>query len=132
MTMKTFDQSVRICDMWGVYSGGALLLALFLSLVSAGCAHQGLRTPDARGGIPVRFTYEDSKAREVFLVANFTRWKPQPMSKTGQTWSLEISLAPGRYLYAFLVNGQIWQADPGALLFDDDGFGKRNSVLIVQ
>lgn len=54
------------------------------------------------------------------------------MVKKQGTWLIELALPPGRYLYAFLVDGGEWQTDPGAVLFDDDGFGKKNSVLIVE
>jgi len=31
----------------------------------------------------------------------------------------------------FVVDGARWVADPAALAFEDDGFGGRNSLLIV-
>jgi 1,4-alpha-glucan branching enzyme len=110
-----------------------LTTAFCLGLLLFGCAHQWQQTGEARDArIPVRFTHEDLRAKEVSLVADFTGWKPQMMTKSGETWSLEFPLPPGRYLYAFLVNGRTWKPDPWALLFDEDSFGKKNSVLIVE
>jgi hypothetical protein len=54
------------------------------------------------------------------------------MARQGQAWTLTVFLAPGRYHYAFLIDGRRWQPDPGALLFEDNGFGGENSVLIVE
>ena len=47
-------------------------------------------------------------------------------------WSLELSLPEGRYEYGFLVDGQRVIPDPRALIHQDDGFGNRNSVLILR
>jgi 1,4-alpha-glucan branching enzyme len=82
--------------------------------------------------VPVRFAYEAARAKEVSVVGDFTRWKPLPMKRSGQTWFLEIALPPGRYLYAFLVDKRIWQPDPWATSFDEGSLGKKNSVLIVE
>ena len=129
--MKVLDQFLK----WGHRRSGyamALLIAFCIPLLFAGCSQNWLQIRETPSGLPVHFTYEAPHAKDVAIVADFTKWKPQPMSRQGGTWSLEVSLAPGRYLYAFLVNGKVWQPDPGALLIDDDGFGKINSVLIVE
>ncbi len=38
----------------------------------------------------------------------------------------------GRHGYVFFVDGERFLVDPEALLHEDDGFGRVNSVLIVD
>ena len=40
-------------------------------------------------------------------------------------------LAPGRYMYKFVVDGTNWKQDPTAKESADDGFGGKNSVVVV-
>jgi hypothetical protein len=54
------------------------------------------------------------------------------MNKDKNTWTLRLSLLPGRYPYLFLINDQISKLDPGAGLTEDSGFGTRNSILVVE
>lgn len=109
-----------------------LLTVLCLIVSASGCSQLRQPIPEKPEKVFINFRYEHPAAKNVAIVANFTRWTPRPMVRTGGIWSFQISLPPGRYLYAFLVDGQAWHLDPGAMLFDDDDFGKRNSVLLVE
>jgi 1,4-alpha-glucan branching enzyme len=40
-------------------------------------------------------------------------------------------MAPGRYQYKFVVNGTDWKTDPAAKETADDGYGGKNSVVVV-
>ena len=42
-----------------------------------------------------------------------------------------MPLRAGRYTYAFLLDGRLWVPDPTAPLAPEDGFGRRNSVVVV-
>lgn len=106
-------------------------VAASLVMVLSGCAHQMLEARGA-GGPAVRFSFEAPQAKEVSIVADFTGWRPISMKRTGGTWSFEIPLPPGRYVYGFLVDRRSWEPDPWATLLDEDSFGKRNSVLVVE
>jgi 1,4-alpha-glucan branching enzyme len=46
-------------------------------------------------------------------------------------WATVVQLAPGRYRYAYLVNGVEWRADPAAPTAIDDEFGAPSSVVTV-
>jgi cyclomaltodextrinase len=46
-------------------------------------------------------------------------------------WTAVVPLAPGRYRYAFLLDGSHWVADPAAPAARDDEFGAASSVLTV-
>jgi hypothetical protein len=52
-------------------------------------------------------------------------------SSNGQTWEVEVGLAPGRYTYAFVVDGQLAR-DPAAAQSAHDDFGTPSSVLLVK
>lgn len=46
-------------------------------------------------------------------------------------WELSVDLSPGRHPYKFVVDGTTWITDATAPEFEDDGFGGKNSVLLV-
>ncbi|MCU0619520.1 MAG: glycogen-binding domain-containing protein, partial [Gemmatimonadaceae bacterium] len=46
-------------------------------------------------------------------------------------WSVVLQLAPGRYRYAFLVDGATWRADPAQELVRDADFGVPTSEVVV-
>ena len=43
-----------------------------------------------------------------------------------------MELEKGRHAYAFLVDGKRLVSDPAALLGEEDGFGNRNSILVIE
>jgi hypothetical protein len=71
-------------------------------------------------------------AQSVTVVGNFNGWDATPLSdKDGDgIWTASISLPPGRYEYAFVVDGRWWGQDP---LADEyvRSFGEYNSVRYV-
>lgn len=83
----------------------------------------------------VKFVLVAPQAKAVSLVGDFNRWDttatPMTRTPTGGTWSVTLPLTPGRHLYAFVVDGTQWVADPAAPLSPEDGFGAANSVLLV-
>ena len=83
----------------------------------------------------VKFVLVAPQAKEVALVGDFNRWDasatPMTRTPTGGTWSVTLPVAPGRHLYAFVVDGTQWLADPTAPLAPEDGFGAANSVLLL-
>jgi predicted ribosomally synthesized peptide with SipW-like signal peptide len=87
------------------------------------------------GDVPVKFTYHAPAASAVAIVGDFNRWRPGGLplrhSADGKSWEIEIPLAPGRYVYSFLVDGKLAR-DPGAPQVRDDDFGSPNSVLMVK
>lgn len=70
----------------------------------------------------------------VALVGDFNDWDSTrtPMRAAQRdVWTAVVPLAPGRYRYAFLVNGSRWLADPTAPRAPDDEFGAPSSVVTV-
>lgn len=88
---------------------------------------------ESGGSNPFQFVLVAPRATSVALVGDFNDWDPAraPMQTAEGVWATTIPLAPGRYRYAFLVNGVEWRADPDAPRARDDEFGTPSSVITV-
>jgi len=79
--------------------------------------------------------FEAPGAEKVGLVGDFNQWgkKELPIASKNNDgkWVFELELTPGRYQYAFEVNGKKWLPDPRAKGIIPDGFGGINSVLYI-
>lgn len=76
---------------------------------------------------PTVFSCCADDARAVSLVGTFNDWNPDatPMSRNpAGEWTVRLELAPGRYEYKFVVDGQ-WCCEPG---YDDASFNSADSV----
>jgi len=91
-------------------------------------------SPGGNGADAFQFVLVAPQAASVSLVGDFNDWDPSraPMhAARGGVWATVVSLPPGRYRYAFLVNGVEWRADPSAPLARDDEFGSPSSVVTI-
>ena len=80
----------------------------------------------------VRLEFSKPGAQSVAIAGSFNSWQPEQAKTTGNGgWVKELSIAPGRYEYMFVVDGQ-WMADPNAKEFTPNPFGGQNSVLFVN
>jgi hypothetical protein len=77
---------------------------------------------------------EAGDATSLSVVGDFNDWDMHatPMTLDGGVWSVTLTLSPGRHVYAFVVNGSRWRADPRAPRAADSDFGRPGSVLFVQ
>ncbi len=84
--------------------------------------------------VPVTFRLVDLGAKRVAVCGGFNGWmpdsKPLKLTSAGH-WETTLSLAPGRYEYKFVVDGQ-WIPDPHAVENTWNEFGTLNSVIEVQ
>ena len=80
----------------------------------------------------VEFRLSMPQARTVCVVGTFNNWdtKRTPMKKDATGWKANVPLAPGRYEYRFVADGQ-WLSDPNAKESVGNDFGSTNSVLVV-
>ena len=94
------------------------------------------------------FQYEAPAARQVNLAGDFpdNEWlkdgtKVDIMFDDGThgdlvaddgIWSLVKDLSPGRYQYKFVVDRNSWFTDPNGLETTDDGYGGKNSIVVVK
>ena len=96
----------------------------------------------------ILFQYDAPSARHVNLAGNFpdNEWlkqgdKVDMMHDDGKNgdriardgiWSIVKVLPSGRYEYKFVVDRNSWTRDPNAFDAIDDGYGGKNSVVIVK
>jgi len=82
-----------------------------------------------------QFVLVAPRATRVSLVGDFNDWDATrtPMRRTGTEalWTAVVPLVPGRYHYAFFVDGSRWLADPSAPVARDEDYGAPSSVLTV-
>jgi len=71
----------------------------------------------------------NDKAKTVFLTGNFNNWSINtlPMTPTDSGWRAVVKLAPGKYWYKFIVDGE-WLTDKDNQNREPDGEGNINSV----
>lgn len=84
--------------------------------------------------VNVSFVLKQPAARRVSLCGEFNRWSPDagPMTRHEDgRWEAIVALAPGRYEYKFLVDGE-WLPDPVVRETVPNGFGSLNSVIEVR
>ena len=81
----------------------------------------------------ITFKLEASEATEAILAGDFNSWDVTKhiMKKDAKgRWSKIVTLAPGKYEYKFLVDGQ-WHNDPGNDQIVPNTFGTHNNILKV-
>jgi len=83
---------------------------------------------------PTQFVLVAPEASSVVLVGDFNDWNlaatPLVRADGDGVWHVTVPLAPGRYRYTFVVDGDVWQNDPEAPAAEDE-FGRPNSVVTV-
>ncbi len=94
-----------------------------------------LQTVSLSGNTAV-FSFVSKDAGTVYVAGSFNNWKKDDpdwkMKKEDNgKWILKHVLKPGRYSYKFVVDGSKWLQDKDNPLFEDDGYGGKNSVLMV-
>ena len=128
-----------------------IILSLSLVLLFTSCSLHFIKTrlsppQKVEGGI--LFQYDAPSARQVNLAGNFpdNEWLKNGMQvdlmhddgKNGDKiagdgiWSIKKQLSVGRYEYKFVIDRNSWIEDPNALEVIDDGYGGKNSILIVR
>jgi hypothetical protein len=115
-----------------VIGGAAAWLLVPRAPVRPSVAAGGLVAPSLSR---VRFTLVAPGAATVTIVGDFNGWNPAALplrrAADGQTWEVEVPLSPGRYAYAFVVDGALAR-DPSAPQTRDDDFGSPNSIVMVS
>jgi hypothetical protein len=111
----------------------AVALALLAIVLFPRLFSPGPETALQEKAVPIVFTISLENANTVAVVGSFNRWDPAgyELKRDNGTWVLETSLPEGRHEYAFLIDGVTIMTDPRGAFTSDDGFGNRNSVLIL-
>lgn len=125
------------------------LPALALTSLLGGCAVLGFvedrLPPPQETNDGVLFRYKAPAARQVNVAGEFNNWvgtqdtgridpniDPMRDPDGDGIWEITLPLPPGRYQYKYLVDQVDWQEDPGNPETTDDGFGGKNSILVVN
>lgn len=90
-----------------------------------------IQEPDERGNVVFRIHAPD--AANVAVVGSFNAWNGSstPLTKTADGWwEARVSLAPGTYEYAYIIDGK-YTTPPETIATVEDGFGERNGILEV-
>jgi len=87
------------------------------------------------GRVTTRFVFVAPEASSVAVTGDFVGWRrdgiPLERDPNGNgLWVAVVRLQPGVHQYAFVIDGTEWRPDPNASQLDD-GFGQKNSVLLV-
>jgi hypothetical protein len=116
----------------GVRAWPWLAAAAVLGILAVGLAPNPTVPPDAASLKRVRFAVNLAAGEQVALIGDFNDWNPAatPLRRERGGWSATLPLAPGRYRYAYVVDGRRLLADPSGPLADDE-FGTPTSVITV-
>jgi 1,4-alpha-glucan branching enzyme len=81
---------------------------------------------------PIEFRLHAPQASSVVVAGSFNNWDTHKtrLQRDGDAWKAKISLAPGRYEYRFVVDGE-WVSDPTCKESVSNDYGSTNSVLVV-
>ncbi len=83
--------------------------------------------------IDLVFYSPSQSCRTVAVAGEFSDWDYLQMDKIkDDCWRITLRVKPGKYQYGFLVDGKEWVVDPSSLRQVPDGFGRFNSVLVVN
>jgi len=121
---------LTLTPLGGLAAAATLAVVVFLSRMD--------RTPSPAPRAESRafqFVLVAPRATRISLVGDFNDWDATrtPMRRAGSEalWTAVVPLAPGRYHYAFLVDGSRWLADPSAPVARDEDYGAPSSVVTV-
>jgi chromosome partitioning protein len=81
----------------------------------------------------VLFTVEAPDALQVQIAGDFNDWKPEwtGMEPAGRIWRTVLKLAPGRYRYRYVIDGQ-WLTDPMNPVLEPSPFSGDDSLLVLE
>lgn len=118
----------------GGISAVLLVIALVLSARDQVTPSSSPLAAVASGQV-VHFALAAPGVSQVNLVGDFNGWDatatPLRPSRVNDIWVVDVPLTPGRYEYAFVLDGQEWRPDPAAPRAVANEFGTPNSVVTV-
>lgn len=81
----------------------------------------------------VVFTVEAPDAVRVQIAGDFNDWRPEwtGMDRTGRIWRKVLTLAPGRYRYRYVIDGQ-WLTDPMNPMVEPSPFSGNDSLFVLE
>jgi hypothetical protein len=127
--------TVRFSPLGGLAAAAALAaVVMSTSLLLRPGSPAGNAATAAHSVEVTQFVLVAPNAQSVALVGDFNDWNLSSTILARQAgdgiWWVTVKLPPGRYRYAFVVNGTTWQSDPNAPGAEDE-FGRPNSVVTI-
>ena len=83
---------------------------------------------------PIVFELDAPSAHSVQVLGDFNQWSREAAAMergADGRWRITTMLPPGRYVYAFLVDGRRFRSDPVRDAVEDRDFGVTGSELVV-
>ena len=109
------------------------VILLFVGLLGRAMLPDGTPIPGAQHA-SIKLVYFSKTAATVSVVGSFNGWEReiqlQPREDSGY-WVTQVTVPPGEYSYAFMIDGNVRVADPTANSFMEDDYGSQNSVVRV-
>ncbi len=101
--------------------------------VALATGEPGIAAPPEVTPEGVVFTVEAPNAAQVQVAGDFNDWKPArgEMEPAGRVWKRTLQLAPGRYRYRYVIDGQ-WCRDPRNAAAEPSPFGGDDSLLVLE
>jgi Glycogen recognition site of AMP-activated protein kinase len=125
----------RLSPLAGALALAAVAAVLWLWPPARATAPQALAPAGSALAASTRFVFLAPGAERVAITGDWVHWDPAGLPlrspRADGVWVAEIAIPPGLHHYVFIVNGTEWRPDPNAASQVDDGFGQRNSVLLV-
>ncbi len=86
-------------------------------------------------GHTVVFATRFEKAEQVMIAGDFNNWSsvstPMQTGRRPGEWQMRLPLAPGRYRYRLIVDGE-WMTDPHNEYVEQNQFGEWNNIVEVE
>ncbi len=131
------SHQVSVRPVWVAAFAAAAALVLWLVPIGPSPVARsdgGLAAAAVPDTVFVRFELTAPQAHTVSVAGSFTGWRTDalPMVRGADgRWSVTVPLPVGEHRYDFVVDNVRWVTDPTAHSQVDDGFGGRNSVIVV-
>ena len=91
--------------------------------------------PDSVTPRVMKFVLLAPQASRVSVVGDFNGWDRSATPAERQpdgSWTMFVSMRPGRHEYSFVIDGTHFIPDPTAPSAPNDDYGNRNSVVVVS
>lgn len=129
--------TIRLSPLGALAAAAALAIVVLAGsrIVAPGETSDRLRNDEPLETIrPMQFVLVAPQADSVTVVGDFNDWNPAatPLARAdeGGIWWVTVPLLPGRYRYAFVVDGTTWVADPESPAVEEE-FGRPSSVVTI-
>src|SRR5262249_55899724 len=83
-------------------------------------------------GVVIHIPVADAPGDMLLIAGDFNEWKPMPMVRENDQWTIRLQLPKGVYHYAFRAARGDWFVPASVAGRRDDGMGGQVAVLVVM